>query len=40
MWVACDAHRDAERVMISGMLDMSKKIYKYLSVDEFRIIHE
>ena len=38
--VACDAHRDAERVMISCMLDMSKKIYKYLSVDEFRIIHE
>lgn len=38
--LACDAHRDGEKVMISGILDMSKKIYRFLSVDEFKIIQE
>lgn len=37
---ACNAHRDGEKVLISGVLDMSKKIYRYLRVDEFRIVSE
>ena len=38
--LACDAHRDGEKIVIKGTLDMSKKIYKFLSVDSFCIIPE
>lgn len=38
--IACNAHRDGEKIIISGILDMSKKIYKFLSVDSFGIIPE
>lgn len=38
--IACDAHRDGEKIYISGMLDTSKKIYKFLRVDSFSIVSE
>ena len=38
--VACDAHRDGEKILIKGILDMSKKIYRFLNVDTFTIIPE
>lgn len=38
--VACDAHRDGEKILIKGILDMSKKIYKFMSVNSFGIIPE
>lgn len=38
--IACDAHRDGEKILIKGVLDMSKKIYRFLNVDTFTIIPE
>jgi len=38
--IACDAHRDGEKIFIYGVLDMSKKIYKFIRVDSFSIIPE
>lgn len=38
--IACDAHRDGEKILIKGILDTSKKIYKFMRVDSFNIIPE
>ena len=38
--IACDAHRDGEKILIKGVLDMSKKIYKFVRVDLFSVIFE
>ena len=36
--MACDAHRDGEKIYIRGILDMSKKMYRFINVDQFKII--
>jgi len=38
--IACDAHRDGEKIFISGILDTSKRIYRFLRVESFGIIKE
>lgn len=37
---ACDAHRDMNKVAVYGNLDMSTKMYKFLTVERYRTIHE
>lgn len=37
---ACDAHRDGEKIRINGILDMGKKMYRFMSVVLFEIISE
>jgi len=38
--VACDAHRDGEKVFIRGVLDMSRRTYRFIKIDGFGIINE